>query len=197
MSKAATRDRIIEAADRLFYEQGFEHSSFAQIAELVGISRGNFYYHFKSKDEILDAVIHYRFARTRSMLDNWEMEADSPAECIHRFINILIMNRAKIKRYGCPVGTLCSELSKLEHVARKDANKLFDLFRHWLKKQFEQLGHSKEADTLAMHLLTMSQGVASLASAFQDEKFIRTEVDRLYDWLITYTNSAQPNSGGI
>lgn len=52
------RDHIVAAADPLFYRQGFEHTSFAAIADAVQISRGNFYYYFKSKDKILDAVIH-------------------------------------------------------------------------------------------------------------------------------------------
>ena len=52
MSDKTTRDQIVEAADRLFYRQGYEHTSFADIADAVQISRGNFYYHFKSKDEI-------------------------------------------------------------------------------------------------------------------------------------------------
>ena len=66
MNARATRNQIVEAADQLFYEQGFEHTSFSDIAETVQISRGNFYYHFKSKDEILDAVIGCRLANTRS-----------------------------------------------------------------------------------------------------------------------------------
>ena len=71
MSGRATRDQIVEAADRLFYRQGYEHTSFSDIADVVRISRGNFYYHFKTKDEILDAVIEARLADTRAMLDQW------------------------------------------------------------------------------------------------------------------------------
>ncbi|MDD9913854.1 MAG: helix-turn-helix domain containing protein, partial [Rhodospirillaceae bacterium] len=37
----------------LFYRHGFDHTSFADIAEAVQISRGNFYYHFRTKDDIL------------------------------------------------------------------------------------------------------------------------------------------------
>jgi AcrR family transcriptional regulator len=68
----ATRDRIVEAADDLFYRQGFEHTSFSDIANAVRISRGNFYYHFKTKDEILDAVIADRITRTQMDLKRWE-----------------------------------------------------------------------------------------------------------------------------
>src|SRR5919106_741068 len=122
MTDKATRDHIVEAADRLFYRRGYEHTSFSDIADVVQISRGNFYYHFKTKDEILEAVINARLADTRGMLDQWEIEGKTPADRIKSFINIMIANRADIKRYGCPVGTLCSELAKLNHTAQGEAN---------------------------------------------------------------------------
>jgi TetR/AcrR family transcriptional repressor of nem operon len=182
MANKTTRDHIVEAADQLFYRQGYEHTSFADIAAAVQISRGNFYYHFKTKDEILDAVIVARLANTRAMLDRWEIEGAEPADRIKSFIDILIANRADIKRYGCPVGTLCGELAKLNHAAQGEANKLFTLFRAWLSRQFMLLG-CDDADMLAMHVLARSQGVATLANAFHDESFIRQEVKVLHDWL--------------
>jgi TetR/AcrR family transcriptional regulator, transcriptional repressor for nem operon len=182
MNDKRTRNHIVEAADLLFYRQGYEHTSFADIAGAVRISRGNFYYHFKTKDEILDAVIEARIAGTRAMLDQWEIEGGTPADRIKSFINIMIANRADIKRYGCPVGTLCSELAKLNHAAHGEANKLFTLFRVWLRRQFTLMG-ARDADILAMHLLARSQGVATLANAFHDEKFIRQEAKEMCDWL--------------
>ena len=183
MIDKTTRDHIIEAADQLFYRQGFEHTSFSDIADAVQISRGNFYYHFKSKDEILDAVIDVRVANTRKMLEQWEIEGEQPGDRIRHFIHILIMNRAKIKRYGCPVGTLCTELAKLDHASQAGANKIFTLFRVWLRRQFTLLGRKSDADKLALHLLARSQGVAALANVFHDEKFIRQEVKQMCDWL--------------
>jgi TetR/AcrR family transcriptional regulator, transcriptional repressor for nem operon len=190
MSDKTTRDHIIEAADQLFYRQGYEHTSFSNIADAVRISRGNFYYHFKSKDEILDAVIDLRLANTRKMLEQWENEGEQPEDRIRSFIHILIMNRAKIKLYGCPVGTLCTELAKIDHPSQADAKKLFTLFRTWLRRQFELLGRKADADELAMHLLARSQGIATLATAFHDEKFIKYEVQQMLDWLKTCTESA-------
>lgn len=178
-----TRKRIIEAADRLFYQAGYEHTSFADIAGAVGLSRGNFYYHFKTKDQILEAVIAQRMTATQQLLDQWEAEGSGPEQRILSFIGILIANGDPIMRYGCPVGTLCTELAKLEHGAQASASELFVLFRTWLRRQFELLGFEKESDALAMHVLAMSQGVAVLANALQDEEFVRREVDRLSGWL--------------
>lgn len=183
MGASETREQIVHVADRLFYEHGFEATSFADIARDVGLSRGNFYYHFKTKDEILDAVIAHRMANTRAMLDAWEQDAASPADRIRRFVHILIMNRTKIMAYGCPVGTLCNELAKLDHAAKDDAARLFTLFRDWLSRQFAVLGREADAAALALHLLMRSQGVAALATAFGDEAFIRREVADMDAWL--------------
>jgi TetR/AcrR family transcriptional regulator, transcriptional repressor for nem operon len=190
MTDKTTRDHIVEAADQLFYRQGFQHTSFSDIADAVRISRGNFYYYFKSKDEILDAVIGMRVADTRKMLEQWEIDGKQPADRIRNFIHILIENRADIKRYGCPVGTLSAELEKLNHASKAGANDLFTLFRNWLRKQFTLLGRKSDADALAMHLLARSQGVAMLANAFHNEKFIKQEVKQMYDWLKLCTESA-------
>jgi len=178
-----TREQIIVAADVLFYQKGFEHTSFADIAAAVNISRGNFYYHFKTKDEILDAVIAERINNTRQMLKRWEVAGEAADERIRNFIRIVIVNGKKIKRYGCPVGTLSSELGKLNHAAKGEANKLFSLFRTWLRRQFSLLGCKDQADEFAMHVLAFSQGVATLANAFGDQRFVELEVRRMCDWL--------------
>jgi len=183
MTEKTTRERIIEAADQLFYQQGYEQTSFADVAAAVGITRGNFYHHFESKDEILDAVIGLRLDATEGMLTRWEVESGDPEGRLLCFVGILIVNRVKIMDHGCPVGTLTTELAKLDHRSRGDANKIFVLFRTWLRKQFELLGRTADADDLAMHLLARSQGVATLANAFHDEGFIQKEVDAMRDWI--------------
>jgi AcrR family transcriptional regulator len=193
MNAMTTRDHIVAAADLLFYRQGYEHTSFADIAGAVRISRGNFYYHFKTKDDILEAVIGARMADTRQMLAAWEAESENPEDRIRSFIHILTDNRADIKRFGCPVGTLTTELAKLNHGSRAGATELFSLFRTWLGVQFRALGLDQEADRLAMHILARSQGVATLASAFGDDKFIRREVSEMCDWLASIIDSARPD----
>lgn len=190
MSAPSTRDHIVEAADRLFYQHGYEHTSFADIAGVVRISRGNFYHHFKTKDEILDAVIELRLANTRNMLERWESEHKHPAERIRSYIRILLTNWPRIQHFGCPVGTLCTELSKLNHASQEEASEVFTLFRGWLGEQFVALGRNKDADALAMHVLAWSQGVATMASTFHDEKFTRREVKGMCEWLDALSGSA-------
>jgi AcrR family transcriptional regulator len=52
-----TRTEILEVARELFSEQGYEATSLREIAERLGITKAALYYHFKSKDEILRALL--------------------------------------------------------------------------------------------------------------------------------------------
>lgn len=183
MAASATREKIVTSADRLFYERGFETTSFADVAEVVGISRGNFYYHFKTKDEILDAVIERRIKDRHDMLAGWVDGGQTPKQCVASFIGILLANNKKIRSFGCPVGTLFSELAKLGHPGGSGARELFDLFRIWLRRRFEDMGRADDADALAMHILARSQGAATLANAYPDETFLETEVEQMLAWL--------------
>lgn len=54
---AVRRNEILDAAEQLFVTKGFDGTSTNDILEKVGIARGTLYYHFKSKEEILDAMI--------------------------------------------------------------------------------------------------------------------------------------------
>lgn len=51
------KNEILDAAERLFATKGYDETSTSTILDEVGIARGTLYYHFKSKEDILDAVI--------------------------------------------------------------------------------------------------------------------------------------------
>jgi len=177
------RQRIVASADQLFYLQGYENTSFSDIAEDVGISRGNFYYHFKTKDEILNAVIGNRVTDIEQMLKEWNEQYPDPRERIGLYIDILTDHQDNIRSHGCPIGSLCTELTKLSHAMLQDANKIFSVQRDWLTVQLRELGLGKEARQVAMQLLARTQGIATITNAFKDKTFLRQEVKHLKQWL--------------
>ncbi|OPY30575.1 MAG: transcriptional regulator BetI [Methanocella sp. PtaU1.Bin125] len=62
------KGELIEAAEVLFREQGYKQTSVNDIVKKVGVAQGTFYYYFKSKDDILNAVIeHYIDVYRRSL----------------------------------------------------------------------------------------------------------------------------------
>ncbi|WP_226652571.1 TetR/AcrR family transcriptional regulator [Streptomyces hydrogenans] len=71
MPAVATREQIVAAADRLFYHHGYEHTSFADIAEPSACRGANFYYHFKSQGRDPGRGDRCPTGRHRRMLEQW------------------------------------------------------------------------------------------------------------------------------
>jgi AcrR family transcriptional regulator len=84
-----TRSRIQAVALELFTEQGYEKTSLREIAERLGVTKAALYYHFKSKDEIVNSFVEDRAAALDSLITWAEAQ---PADQANR--------RAIIARYA-------------------------------------------------------------------------------------------------
>jgi AcrR family transcriptional regulator len=71
-----TRDRILEAADELFYRDGIRSVSVNTIAEKAGVTKRTLYYHFRSKDDLIAAYLEARNEPTLSRYRRWFDEFD-------------------------------------------------------------------------------------------------------------------------
>ncbi len=175
---------IIKAANELFYHNGYEETSFTQIAEKANISRGNFYHHFKSKEDILYAIVDYRIDDVTKTLKEWTETIKTPKERIKRFIQILRNDGNDAIEYGCPMGTLNTQLGKSHKDLQPYARGIFDLFKNFLTDQFIQLGFSKKkAEQYALHLISRNQGISVVAHTYHDIQFLKREADILDEWV--------------
>ncbi|MCI6121005.1 TetR/AcrR family transcriptional regulator [Lachnospiraceae bacterium HCP28S3_F9] len=82
------KEEILDAAEKLFGTKGFDHTSTNDILEAVGIARGTLYYHFKSKEEILDGVIER--ISNRLMLDAGKVIRDTELPVLERLTKAIL-----------------------------------------------------------------------------------------------------------
>lgn len=82
------RNEILDAADELFGQKGFDGTSTNDILEMVGIARGTLYYHFKSKEDIMDALIDRYSVRLLGAAQ--EIAADKSIPVVERIIRVVI-----------------------------------------------------------------------------------------------------------
>jgi len=182
------RQRIVNAADQLFYQRGYNQTSFRDISNETGIPRGNFYYYFKTKEEILGAVVESRVNDFEEILSSCNDKSDDPRQRILCFTDMLSASEANVLEAGCPIGTLSSELSKDDVSFQEMSQAVFTVIRQWLTKQFSALGCS-EADDKAMDLMARMQGVTVMACTFNDRKFLRKSLENIKDWVNKQTVS--------
>ncbi|WP_422771625.1 TetR/AcrR family transcriptional regulator [Plantactinospora sp. WMMC1484] len=88
-STGDTRSRIQAVALELFTEQGYEKTSLREIAERLGVTKAALYYHFRSKDDIVDSFVSDRLERLDRLI---EWAAEQPADASGR--------RATLRRYS-------------------------------------------------------------------------------------------------
>ncbi|AJS58168.1 TetR/AcrR family transcriptional regulator [Paenibacillus sp. IHBB 10380] len=65
-----TIEQILSVSAKLFTDKGYEKTSVQDIIDSLGMSKGAIYHHFKSKEEILDAVMDRQFSYNAQMLNN-------------------------------------------------------------------------------------------------------------------------------
>jgi AcrR family transcriptional regulator len=178
-----TRNEIVEAARNLFYRKGYHHTSFTDIVEESGIMRGNVYHYFKTKDDLLDAVINQNLAGYNAMLESWAQEKTTPLKRLKRFTRMLVAESDSLSQFGCPIGTLSTELGKNPDSAPNPARALLDVFKDWLANQFRLMGFGNDAEKLAMHLLGRAQGISILTHVYRDPDWLADEVKQMEAWL--------------
>jgi AcrR family transcriptional regulator len=85
------RDELVDAAEELFSDKGYEVTAVSDIVSKVGVAQGTFYYYFRSKDEILDAIVDRFEEKMRKEVENLTSKSDLDAvEMILRFYGIVV-----------------------------------------------------------------------------------------------------------
>src|SRR5438309_6922901 len=109
----STREAILEAASRLIHVHGYNHTSLDDVLRDSGAGKGNFYYYFKSKEDLGYAIIdRITQAFVERSLGPAFADADAdPLSQIEAFLDrVLDAQRLRNCVGGCVMGNLASEL---------------------------------------------------------------------------------------
>lgn len=178
-----TRSTIVDTARRHVYENGAGVTSYGSIAAETGLAKGNIQYHFKSKGALLEAVIEQQIEGVRAQLEAWSLECGTPYDCLERFVAMVEAEAGPLSRFGCPMGSLNTELGKQDRSLQHQARFMFDLFLRWLEARFRAFLPAEQASLRAEQLMTMAQGASLLAHAYEDPHVVRRQAELMRAWL--------------
>jgi AcrR family transcriptional regulator len=180
-SKRGKRERLVEGARRVLHEQSVQVSTLADIAAAADVPVGNVYYYFKTKDELIEAVIDAHADHIQTVLAEFERHR-TPRARLRAMAMSWPEMAEQVARYGCPHGTLCQELAKREDGLGRQAAKLMALAIDWAEEQFRLMG-KRDARDLAVGLVAAIQGTALLTSSFRDPEIMTRQAHRLARWI--------------
>ncbi|MFD4355606.1 TetR/AcrR family transcriptional regulator [Nocardia sp. NPDC058518] len=179
--KIGKQERLVQAAMRVFYQQGIEKTTIAEIAREADVPVGNVYYYFKTKDQFIAAVIALH-AQVLAGAVAEIAELQGPAERLKAMVRSWVDEREMAARFGCPFGSLAAELDKREDAFRGEPARVMGLLVDWARTQFAELGRADAAE-LAIAFVAAYQGISLLTNTFRDPQLMVTEGARLERWI--------------
>ena len=175
------RERLIAGAREVLHAQGVERTTLADIAEAADVPVGNVYYYFKTKDDLVNAAITSHLEDIHAALAALEQHR-TPKSRLKAFVRMLMEQAEETARYGCPQGSLCSELDKRDDGPGRACPELLGVPIAWAEQQFRAMGR-RDARELAVALIASYQGIALLTNTFREPDLMVREGRRLERWI--------------
>lgn len=127
------RDRLLDAADRLFYTEGVRAIGIDRVLDEAAAAKASLYSHFGCKDELVAAYLERRVAESRSGIDAW-VATIPPAERALRIFDWVVEWVEKPDFRGCPMQHVVCEIADAGHPARLVAASQ----REWMLARFTE-----------------------------------------------------------
>ena len=180
---AATKARIVEAANQLMFERGVALTTLADVRTASATSKSQLYQHFADKNALVREVIEFRaealLAQQRRRLE----KVDSLRGLELWRDEMVERNALRDGAYGCPLGSIANEIADHDEDTRRIIANHFD---EWLQIIVDTIDRLKargvlrgDADprALAGGLLVALQGGYLLAKTSRDVSLMRVAVD--------------------
>ena len=171
-SEKPARDKIIDAANRLFYGEGIRAVSVDAIAENAGITKKTLYYHFKSKDDLVAEYLTSRDQPNLKLYEQWFNSAEGNVADKTEAIFVQVYKSARHPKWkGCGFLRTAAELANLPgHPAMKIGAGHKKRFEAWLADNFLKAGIT-HPEGLARQIVLLMDGAFSTMLVHRDPAY--------------------------
>lgn len=163
MTKSSKREQLIETALELFSRHGFHAVGIDTILRESGVAKRTLYNHFKSKDELILAVLRHYDGKFRNFfMQSVEGETDNPRDRLLAVFDVAEKWFNQKDFYGCifvgAVGEFPENGTAIRHVCRE--------YKRLMQRYIEELARDakvEQPDELAGQLMLLFEGAITMA----------------------------------
>ncbi len=187
------RERILNAAARLFHRQGIAGTSVDQILGESSTGKGQFYHYFEGKHEVVEAVADGH-TRAQVALLRDSLHATPGIRGIRDWIQGVLDDAVDTELVGgCPIASMALEVGETDPSLREKLAQAFDAqleliadaLRH--EQTLGALAEEADADVLSMRILTSVQGGLLVATAMKEPAMLEEAARAAYRELDAVT----------
>jgi TetR/AcrR family transcriptional repressor of nem operon len=192
-----TRERILQAASRLFALKGYHDSKLEEVLATAGVSKGAFFHQFRDREDLGFAVLDWHMDRRRQLLDAIEQELPPPAkqaDPLQRVFRRLDAIQEMVRRRegckgGCIIGNMSTALSDCHDGFRKRLAECFDTmaeeFLPYLEAKARQrrVKRRTKMSELARYIVTVIEGAMMQGRTLGDTELLPRQLAYLKEHL--------------
>ncbi|NCN11382.1 MAG: TetR/AcrR family transcriptional regulator [Leptospira sp.] len=184
MQKKNPKDRILETANKLFYEQGYNTTGINQVLSESGAHKLSLYKYYPSKTDLGRAYLGIQKDSILNLLNSLFRQKEDPKEMIQSWVKILIRQAKRSEFHGCPFANFNTQTIDSKHEFTSD---LISVLQEWLEliteyfemcKKKKYLGTKVNVKTLSRKLISIYEGniqIYLISQNIEDLKNIETD----------------------
>lgn len=192
----ATREKILEAAARLFALKGYHDTKLEEVRQAAEVTTGAFFHHFGSKEDLGFAVLDRHMERRRQELEQIEQQMppprdDAPLERVYRRLDAIaeLVRRREHRKGGCIIGNLSTALADTHEAFRQRLADCFDEMAQEFLPHLETAARRKRmtrrinTSELARYIVTVIEGAIMQARTLGDATLLPRQLAFLKEHL--------------
>lgn len=198
--RGAARQRILDAATGAFRERGFKGTTVDEVCELAGVTKGAFFHHFASKEELAIATAHAWTRSTSEIFSAADYHAlEDPIERVLGYVDMrLAILEGSPAQCSCVAGTMLQEIFRTHPTIREACAE--SIFSHAdslvpdLEAALKAAGSPPgvTAPSLARHTQVVIQGALVLSKAADDLEVAREALHHLRRYVEAILHHEEP-----
>jgi TetR/AcrR family transcriptional regulator, transcriptional repressor for nem operon len=191
-----TREKILQAAARLFALKGYHDSKLEEVLDTARVSKGAFFHQFRDREDLGFAVLDWHMDRRRQLLDAIEQELPpakraDPLQRVFRRLDAIqeMVRRREGCKGGCIIGNLSTALSDCHDGFRKRLAECFDEMAREFLPHLEAAARQGRAtrrtntSELARYIITVIEGAIMQARTLGDANLLPRQLAYLKEHL--------------
>jgi len=186
----STREKILDVVFKLVYIYGYNGTSMSMILKECNIPKGSLYHHFKSKKEMVLAVIKERLSPKMDQF--YELDIQDDKDGIETIIEAIlkVAQKENLLVYGCPLNRLNQEMSPLDKDFEQEINIIYNNIKTKLTNVLKHTSLKKDTDidSLSSYIITTVWGALSLSPSYSSKEQYLNSVDHLINYLTSLKN---------
>lgn len=143
---APAKQRILDTADRLFYDEGIRAVGIDRLIAASTVTKATFYKHYGSKDRLIVEYVAYRHLQIAELVDEVAQASDDPLEMLRGIaaVQTRFVNSPGFR--GCPFLNAAAEFTDPTHPVRRAVENHREWFHEILETLLRQVGHPLPGD---------------------------------------------------